>query len=55
MPRPQAPTTTSIRLPKDLVRQLQVIADAHERSITAEAKVALAEYIKHHGTTRKAK
>lgn len=44
---------TSIRVPKALVRQLQAVADAHARSITAEARVALTEYVDKHKSTKR--
>jgi len=38
--------TTTVRLPRSLVEQIRTIADAHERSIAAELRVALNEYIR---------
>lgn len=39
-------TTTTVRLPVSIVNDLRVIAQAHERSVAAELRVALADYIK---------
>jgi len=36
--------TTTVRLPRRLVDDVRVIADANERSISAELRVALSEY-----------
>lgn len=38
--------TTTVRLPRSLVEQLRTIADAHERSISAELRVALDAYVR---------
>jgi predicted transcriptional regulator len=35
------PDTTTVRLPRKLVAELKTIADAHERSLSAELRVAL--------------
>jgi predicted transcriptional regulator len=40
------PTTTTVRLPRSLVEQIRTIADAHERSISAELRVALDAYVR---------
>jgi predicted transcriptional regulator len=39
-------TTTTVRLPRSLVEQIRTIADAHERSISAELRVALDAYVR---------
>jgi predicted transcriptional regulator len=39
-------TTTTVRLPRSLVEQIRTIADAHDRSVAAELRVALSEYIR---------
>ncbi len=43
----QAPQPdTTVRLPRKLVEQMRVIARAHERSLSAELRVALADYVR---------
>ena len=37
---------TTVRLPRKLVEEVRVIANAHERSLSAELRVALREYVK---------
>jgi predicted transcriptional regulator len=39
-------STTTVRLPRALVEQIRTIADAHERSISAELRVALDAYVR---------
>jgi plasmid stability protein len=34
-----------VRLPRGLIEQMRVIANAHERSLSAELRVALREYV----------
>jgi hypothetical protein len=41
----QSPNTT-VRLPRSLVEQMRTIAEAHDRSISAELRVALDAYIR---------
>ncbi len=36
----------TVRLPKALVNQMRVIAQAHDRSINAEVRVALDAYVR---------
>lgn len=38
--------TTTVRLPRSIVDEMRVIAAAHERSISAELRVALDAYIR---------
>ena len=38
--------TTTVRLPRVLVEQVKTIASAHERSLAAEMRVALATYVR---------
>ena len=38
--------TTTVRLPRDLIEAMRVIAKQHDRSLSAELRVALATYIK---------
>lgn len=38
--------TTTVRVPRSLIEQLRTIADAHDRSISAELRVALDAYIR---------
>jgi hypothetical protein len=38
--------TTTVRLPRSLVEQMRIIAKAHERSISAELRVALDAYVR---------
>ncbi len=42
---------TTVRLPKALVDQVREIAVAHDRSLAAELRVALVEYVKRIQTT----
>jgi predicted transcriptional regulator len=37
-----------VRLPRELVEQMQVIARAHERSLAGELRTALKEYVSRH-------
>jgi predicted transcriptional regulator len=37
---------TTVRLPRSLIEQVRTIAIAHERSLSAELRVALAAYVK---------
>ena len=37
--------TTTVRLPRSLVEEVRTIAEAHERSLSAELRVALATYV----------
>ena len=39
--------STPVRVPESLYGQLRVIAAAHERSISAEVRVALDAYVRH--------
>jgi plasmid stability protein len=41
----QSQQDTTVRLPRSLVEQVRVIAGAHERSLSAELRVALRRYI----------
>ena len=41
-----APDYSTVRLPRALVDQIRVIAEAHERSISAELRVALDAYVR---------
>jgi hypothetical protein len=38
--------TTTVRLPRSLVTQIRTIAQAHERSISAELRVAIDAYVR---------
>lgn len=38
--------TTTVRLPRSLVEQIRTIAEAHDRSIAAELRVALNAYVR---------
>ena len=38
--------TTTVRIPRSLVEQVRIIAQAHERSLSAELRVALDAYIR---------
>jgi predicted transcriptional regulator len=38
--------STTVRLPVSIVNEVRVIAQAHERSLSAELRVALTEYIR---------
>jgi len=40
------PNTTTVRLPRDLIEQVRAIAKEHDRSLSAELRVALSEYVK---------
>jgi predicted transcriptional regulator len=40
-----SPDTTTVRLPRSLVEQVRTIAQAHDRSLSAELRVALNAYI----------
>jgi predicted transcriptional regulator len=40
------PPNTTVRLPVSLVEQLRPIARAHDRSLSAELRVALAAYVR---------
>jgi predicted transcriptional regulator len=40
------PTNTTVRLPVSLVEQVRVVAQAHDRSLSAELRVALAAYVR---------
>ena len=40
--------TTTIRLPRDLVEAVRRIAERHDRSLTAEMRVALRAYVEQH-------
>ena len=42
-------TTTTVRLPRALVDNLRPIAAAHERSLSAELRVALDAYVRREG------
>jgi plasmid stability protein len=43
----QEPTQdTTVRLPRSIVEQVRVIATAHERSLSAELRVALDAYVR---------
>jgi predicted DNA-binding protein len=37
--------TTNIRIPRDLAEKLRQLAIAHERSLAAELRVAIAAYV----------
>jgi predicted transcriptional regulator len=41
--------TTTVRVPRALIEQLRVIADAHDRSLSAELRQAIREYVKRNG------
>jgi predicted transcriptional regulator len=43
--KPQRPSV-SVRLPRALVDEVRVIAEAHDRSISAELRVALDAYVR---------
>jgi predicted transcriptional regulator len=38
-----------VRLPRELVDQVQAIAKAHDRSLAGELRTALRQYISRHG------
>ena len=40
--------TTTVRLPRELVEQIRLLADAHDRSLSAELRVALHAYVDAH-------
>jgi predicted transcriptional regulator len=40
------PDTTTVRLPRAIVEQMRTIAEAHERSMSAELRVALDAYVR---------
>lgn len=40
------PTTTTVRVPKVLIDRIRTIAEAHERSISAELRVVLGDYVR---------
>jgi hypothetical protein len=40
--------TTTVRMPRSLIEQLRKLAKAHDRSLSAELRVALAAYINDH-------
>lgn len=42
----QSQQDTTVRLPRSLVEQVRVIANAHERSLSAELRVALDAYVR---------
>jgi hypothetical protein len=42
----QEPKDRVVRMPGPLIKQMQVIARAHERSLSAELRVALGEYVR---------
>lgn len=45
----QTPTqNTNVRLPVGLVEQVRKLAQEHDRSLSAELRVALAEYVRRH-------
>ena len=44
MPTPAA--TTTVRLPRSIVEEMRIIAEAHDRSISAELRVALSAYVR---------
>jgi predicted transcriptional regulator len=39
---------TTVRLPRALVEQMHKVAQAHDRSLSAEMRVALTEYVNEH-------
>lgn len=41
----QQPKTTTVRLPLDVVEAVRAIAVQHERSLSAEMRVALRQYV----------
>ncbi len=41
--------TTTVRLPWELVEQVRQVAVKHERSLSAEMRVALRDYIRREG------
>jgi predicted transcriptional regulator len=43
-----ATDTTTVRLPRELVEQMRRIAARHDRSLSAELRVALAAYVRDH-------
>jgi hypothetical protein len=43
---PTSKDTTTVRLPRKLVEDVRVIADANERSTSAELRVALDDHIR---------
>jgi predicted transcriptional regulator len=38
--------TTTVRLPRALVDEMHEIAEAHERTLSAELRVALGDYVR---------
>jgi plasmid stability protein len=42
------PTTTAVRLPVAVIAKIRALAAAHDRSIAAELRVALNDYIARH-------
>jgi predicted transcriptional regulator len=42
------PDTTTVRLPRNLVEEIRRLAVAHDRSLSAELRVALAAYVRDH-------
>jgi len=43
------PQDRVVRLPRELVDQVQAIAKAHDRSLAGELRTALRQYISRHG------
>jgi predicted transcriptional regulator len=41
--------TITVRLPRALVEEVRQIARAHDRSLAAQVRVALDEYVREHG------
>jgi predicted transcriptional regulator len=41
-----SPDTTTVRLPRSIIEQVRTIAQAHDRSLSAELRVALADYVR---------
>ncbi|PZS13489.1 MAG: hypothetical protein DLM64_03220 [Solirubrobacterales bacterium] len=41
---------TTVRVPRDLLEQVRLVARAHERSLAAEVRVALTEYVRRNST-----
>jgi predicted transcriptional regulator len=40
--------TTTVRLPRDLVEAMRGLAELHDRSLSAELRVALTAYVREH-------
>ena len=41
-----SPDTTTVRLPRPLIEKMRTIAQAHDRSLSAELRVALTDYVR---------